>query len=50
MLSLDQIKSKARKWLGPEFTEETRKEVRDMLEKDEKRLVKEADKGKEKRK
>ena len=39
MQSLDQIKSKAQQWLGPEFNEETRKEVREMLEKDEKKLV-----------
>jgi phosphoglucomutase len=39
MLSLDEIKSKARKWLGPEFNEETRREVREMLEKDEKKLI-----------
>jgi phosphoglucomutase len=39
MLSIDEIKSKARKWLGPEFNEETRREVREMLEKDEKKLI-----------
>ena len=39
MLSLDQIKIKARQWLGPEFNEETRKEVREMLEQDEKKLT-----------
>jgi len=39
MLSLEEIRSKARQWLGPEFNEETRKEVREMLEKDEKKLV-----------
>ena len=39
MLSVDEIRSKARQWLGPEFNEETRKEVREMLEKDEKKLI-----------
>jgi len=39
MLSIDEIKSKARQWLGPEFNEETRKEVREMFEKDEKKLI-----------
>jgi phosphoglucomutase len=39
MLSSDQIKRKAEEWLGSEFNEETRKEVRDMLEKDEKKLI-----------
>ncbi|MBN2666083.1 MAG: phospho-sugar mutase [Bacteroidales bacterium] len=39
MLSLDQIRSRAQQWLAPEFNEETRREVREMLEKDEKKLV-----------
>jgi len=39
MLSIEEIRTKARQWLGPEFNEETRKEVREMLEKDEKKLV-----------
>ena len=39
MLSIDQIREKASQWLGPEFNEETRNEVREMLEKDEKKLV-----------
>lgn len=39
MLSLDQIRSRARQWLSPEFNEETRVEVTEMLEKDEKKLV-----------
>jgi phosphoglucomutase len=39
MLSVDEIRSKARQWLGPEFNEETRREVREMLEKDEKKLI-----------
>jgi phosphoglucomutase len=38
MLSIEEIRNKARQWLGPEFNEETRKEVREMLEKDEKKL------------
>ncbi len=39
MLSITEIRTKARQWLGPEFNEETRKEVREMLEKDEKKLI-----------
>lgn len=39
MLSLDEIKKKAESWLSPEFNDETRNEVREMLEKDEKKLV-----------
>jgi phosphoglucomutase len=39
MLSIDEIRIKARQWLGPEFNEETRKEVRELLEKDEKKLI-----------
>lgn len=39
MLSITEIRSKAQQWLGPEFNEETRKEVREMLEKDEKKLI-----------
>ena len=39
MLSISEIRTKARQWLGPEFNEETRNEVREMLEKDEKKLV-----------
>jgi phosphoglucomutase len=39
MLSIDDIKKKARSWLGNEFNEETRKEVREMLEKNEKKLI-----------
>jgi phosphoglucomutase len=39
MLQLNDIKSKAKEWLGNEFNEETRREVRDMLEKDEKKLI-----------
>ena len=39
MLSLDQIRSRAQQWLAPEFNDETRREVREMLEKDEKKLV-----------
>ena len=33
MLSLSEIKKRAESWLGKEFNEETRKEVREMLEK-----------------
>jgi len=39
MQPIDEIKVKAKKWLGPEFNEETRKEVQEMLEKDEAKLV-----------
>jgi phosphoglucomutase len=39
MLSLAEIRAKATAWLGKEFNEETRNEVREMLEKDEKKLV-----------
>jgi phosphoglucomutase len=39
MLSLDEIRTKAKSWLGKEFNEETRKEVMEMLEKDEKKLI-----------
>jgi phosphoglucomutase len=39
MLSLAEIRAKAQSWLGKEYNEETRKEVREMLDKDEKKLV-----------
>jgi phosphoglucomutase len=39
MLSIDKIRKKARIWLGDDFNEETRREVTEMLEKDEKRLI-----------
>src|SRR5664280_1340793 len=39
MLSLTEIRAKAQSWLGKEYNEETRKEVREMLDKDEKKLV-----------
>jgi phosphoglucomutase len=39
MQSIDEIKTRAMQWLGPEFNEETRKEVREMLEKDEAKLI-----------
>jgi phosphoglucomutase len=39
MLSIEEIRNKARKWIGPEFNDETRKEVREMLESDEKKLI-----------
>jgi phosphoglucomutase len=39
MLTIDEIRAKAEGWLSKEFNEETRKEVREMLEKDEKKLV-----------
>ena len=39
MLSLEDIRNRAMTWLGNEFNEETRSEVREMLEKDEKKLV-----------
>ena len=39
MLPIEEIRIKAKTWLGDEFNEETRGEVREMLEKDEKKLV-----------
>ena len=39
MLPLEDIRNRAMTWLGDEFNEETRREVREMLEKDEKKLV-----------
>ena len=39
MQPTDEIKVKARQWLGPEFNEEIRKEVREMLENDEAKLT-----------
>lgn len=39
MLPVDAIRIKAEKWLGSEFNEETRKEVREMLDHDEAKLV-----------
>jgi phosphoglucomutase len=39
MLSIEDIRTKAGLWLGQEFNEETRKEVREMLEKNENKLI-----------
>ncbi len=39
MLTIDEIRKKAQSWLNQEFNEQTRNEVREMLEKDEKKLV-----------
>jgi phosphoglucomutase len=39
MLSLEDIRKKAQSWLTSEFNEETRKEVSDMLNNDEKKLI-----------
>ncbi len=39
MLPIEDIRKRAHAWLGNEFNEETRKEVREMLEKDEKKLI-----------
>ena len=39
MLSIDSIRKKAESWLGDEFNEETRREVREMLDGDEKKLI-----------
>jgi len=39
MLSVKEIREKAGIWLGKEFNDETRKEVREMLEHDEKKLI-----------
>jgi phosphoglucomutase len=38
-MSIDEIRKKATIWLGQEFNEETRNEVREMLDHDEKKLV-----------
>ena len=39
MLSSAEIRTKAESWLGKEFNEETRNEVHEMLDKDEKKLI-----------
>ncbi len=39
MSDIDEIRKKAKSWLGEEFNEETRNEVREMLSNDEKKLV-----------
>jgi len=39
MLSVDKIRKKAAGWLGKEFNDETRKEVQEMLDNDEKILI-----------
>lgn len=39
MLPISEIRKRAEAWLGNEFDEETRNEVREMLENDEKKLV-----------
>lgn len=39
MLSIEDIRKIAQSWLGSEFNEEIRREVREMLEKDEKKLI-----------
>ena len=39
MLSLNEIRTRAESWRGKEFNEETRKEVREMLDKDENKLI-----------
>jgi phosphoglucomutase len=39
MLSLAEIRAKAESWLTNDFNEDTRKEVREMLDKDEKKLI-----------
>ncbi|HLP73815.1 MAG TPA: hypothetical protein VK155_12990, partial [Bacteroidales bacterium] len=39
MLSIEEIRNRAKTWLGPEFDEATRKEVKEMLENDEKKLI-----------
>ncbi len=39
MLPITEIRTKASQWLGSEFNEETRNEVREMLDKDEKKLI-----------
>lgn len=39
MISIDAIKKKAESWLGEEFNDESRREVQDMLDNDEKKLI-----------
>lgn len=39
MLSVSEIRKRAEAWLGNEFNEETRKEVREMLDHDESKLI-----------
>jgi phosphoglucomutase len=39
MISIDEIRKRAEGWLGNEFDESTRKEVREMLENNEKKLI-----------
>ncbi len=39
MISLSEIRKRAEAWLGEEFNEETRREVKEMLDKDEKKLT-----------
>jgi phosphoglucomutase len=39
MISIDEIRKRAEAWLGNEFDESTRREVREMLENDEKKLI-----------
>jgi phosphoglucomutase len=39
MLSTGEIRRKAESWLGAEFNEETRREVKEMLEHDDKKLI-----------
>lgn len=39
MQSVEKIREKANAWLGEEFNEQTRTEVRDMIENDEKKLI-----------
>src|SRR5512136_3124774 len=38
MISIDDIRKRAENWLGEEFNDETRREVREMLDTDEKKL------------
>lgn len=39
MLTTDEIRKRASQWLGSDFNEDTRKEIADMLEHDEKKLI-----------
>lgn len=39
MISMSEIRSRAEAWLGEEYNEETRREVKEMLENDEKKLT-----------
>ena len=39
MISIEEIRRRAEAWLSPEYNEEIRKEVKEMLENDETKLI-----------